>query len=90
MRTIQSLSAFNFQPNIGKMQTKKNTKFRMLPETTIFNFMTLHTPVLVNFENKIFPGWACQILGKDKWKNRAETGKMLKFLGLLGRFSICP
>ena len=47
--------------------------------------------VFVNFENIIFMGRACQILGRDRWKNRDKTGKMPNFPGLWkGIFTICP
>ena len=47
--------------------------------------------VLVKFENIIFMGWACQLLERDKWKNRDKTGKMLNFPGLWrGIFTVCP
>ena len=57
----------------------------MLRETTIFNFKTLsgHRSIIVNFENKIFMGVGCQTLGRNQWKNRDKTGKMLNFPELL-------
>ena len=40
----------------------------------------------INFENVIFRGWACQILGRDKWQNRDKTGKYPISQGFKGEF----
>ena len=42
-------------------------------------------------KRKILWGWACQILGRDKWKIRDKTRKMINFPGLWKEIStICP
>ena len=97
MTTIQSASVF--LPIIEKMQPKK-PKFQMLPETTIFYFILFHFlfletlltngPIFANFENKIFMGEESQILGRDKWKNMAKTGKCSISQNFQGDSPICP
>ena len=42
---------------------------KMLPKKYPFSHLKI----------KFLWGWACQILEKDHWKNRAKTGKLLNF-----------
>ena len=55
----------------------------MIPETTIFNFKTLNSvKVIVIFLliSKIKFLWQREYQ-KEKWKNRAKTGRILNFPG---------
>ena len=58
----------------------KITQFQMLSESTIFTFNTLDFCEMIDLfllisEIKFLCWWACQILGRDKSKNRDETEK---------------
>ena len=56
-----------------------------------FQLQNRNRSIFVNLENIILWGWAWQILGRDKCKNRDKAGKMLRFPGLWrGIFTVCP
>ena len=80
MTTIQPPSAF--LPFLVKMSSKI-TQNPKLCEVIDLSLLSLKIWFLW--------GWACQILGRDKWKNRDKTRKMLNFPGLWrGTFTVCP
>ena len=62
----------------------------MLPEFTIIklNYKCLRndSPILADSKNMIFMG-VSQILGRDKWKNKAKMGKCLISPGLRSNLS---
>ena len=49
------------------------------------NFVSWVSSLLTSKINIVW-GWLCQILGRDKWKNRAKAGIMFGFPGFLVQF----
>ena len=50
--------------------------------TKLCELITDDSPSLADFKNIFFMGWVSQLLGRDKQKNKAKTGKMPDFPGL--------
>ena len=72
--------------------TENDHKFKLQSkfQNYCYSFETFrnNSPFPVLFGKVILFGWACQILGRDRWKIWAKKEKYLIFSGFLKR--ICP